>query len=81
MAVCKNKEKYGDAIYETSNNSISNWDDGWNAEFSQFLSVDTPFMMRGGDYGSSSLAGLYAFRGNSGEPATNCSFRPVLVVL
>ena len=76
-----NKEKYGDAIYETSNNSISNWDDGWNAEFSQFLSVDTPFMMRGGDYGSSSLAGLYAFRGNSGEPATNCSFRPVLVVL
>lgn len=76
-----NKEKYGDAIYEVSSNSISNWDDSWNAEFSQFPSTETPFMVRGGDYGSSSLAGFYAFKGMSGEPATNCSFRPVLVVL
>lgn len=76
-----NKDKYGDAIYEVSSNSISNWDDSWNAEFSQFPSTQIPFMIRGGDYGSSSLAGPYAFNANSGEPATNCSFRPVLVVL
>lgn len=76
-----NKEKYGDAIYEVSSNSISNWDDSWNAEFSQFPSTETPFMVRGGAYDSASLAGFYAFKGMSGEPATNCSFRPVLVVL
>ena len=76
-----NKDKYGDAIYEVSSNSISNWDDSWNAEFSQFPSTQMPFMIRGGDYGSSSLAGPYALNANSGEPATNCSFRPVLVVL
>lgn len=76
-----NKEKYGDAIYEVSSNSISNWDDSWNAEFSQFPSTEAPFVIRGGEYGSSSLAGIYAFQGKSGEPATNCSFRPVLVVL
>ena len=76
-----NKDKYGDSIYEVSSNSISNWDDSWNAEFSQFPSTQMPFMIRGGDYGSSSLAGPYAFNANSGEPATNCSFRPVLVVL
>ena len=76
-----NKEKYGDAVYEVSSNSISNWDDSWNAEFSQFPSAETPFMIRGGEYGSSSLAGIFAFQGKTGEPATNCSFRPVLVVL
>lgn len=76
-----NKDKYGEAIYEVSSNSISNWDDSWNAEFSQFPSTETPFIIRGGDYGNSSLAGFYAFKGMSGEPATNCSFRPVLAVL
>lgn len=76
-----NKNKYGDAIYEVSSNSVSNWDDSWNAEFSQFLSADMPFMIRGGAYDNASLAGMYAFNANSGEPATNCSFRPVLVVL
>lgn len=76
-----NKNKYGDAIYEVSSNSVSNWDDSWNAEFSQFPSADMPFMIRGGAYDNASLAGTYAFNVNGGEPATNCSFRPVLVVL
>lgn len=76
-----NQNKYGDAIYEVSSNSISNWDDSWNAEFSKFPSTMEPFIIRGGTYGSSTLAGIYAFQGSSGEPATNCSFRPVLVVL
>ncbi len=76
-----NKDKYGDAIYEVSSNSISNWDDAWNAEFSQFPSTDTPFMIRGGAYGSGTLAGIYAFQSNNGMPSTDCGFRPVLVVL
>lgn len=76
-----NKNKYGDAIYEVSSNSVSNWDDSWNAQFSQFPSTNMPFMIRGGAYDNATLAGLNAFQGGSGEPATNYSFRPVLIVL
>lgn len=76
-----NKDKYGDAIYEVSSTSISNWDDAWNAEFSKFPSTVEPFLIRGGVYGSGTLAGTYAFESHSGEPSTNCSFRPVLVIL
>ena len=74
---CKaNNEKYGEAIWETSNSRIGKC--SWNADYSYFPYVDSPFFLRGGNYHDESGAGLFYFSDNSGGGNYYDSFRVVL---
>ena len=71
--------KYGDAVYETSNNYNS--DNGsWYGNYSLFPCSTGPFFIRGGFYDNASGAGLFFFV-NGGIAYSNNGFRPVLVAL
>ena len=74
--------KYGDAIYETSNDggdidSMSSW---YN-DYSIFPRRGTPLFRRGGGCHSDTGAGLFFFDRDYGDAGDNCGFRPVLVIL
>ena len=71
-----NKEKYGDAIWETSNGCDGQF--SWNADYSSFLYADRPFSLCGGSYTNGFSAGLFYFHNYSGAEDINCSFRVVL---
>ena len=70
---------FGDAILETSNRS--NTSNSWNSDYSIFPCSANSFFIRGGDYGSSSNAGTFAFGSNDGNISSYCGFRSVLVAL
>ena len=70
---------FGDAILETSNRS--NTSNSWNSDYSIFPCSANSFFIRGGDYGSSSKAGTFAFGSNDGNISSYCGFRSVLVAL
>ena len=69
---------YGDAIYETSSNSNSNY--SWYRDFSLFPYSSSPFFIRGGYYGDNSGAGIYYFSYANGFEGNGFGFRPVLVI-
>ena len=71
-----NKEKYGDAIWETSNGCNGQY--SWNADYSYFPYASYPFFLRGGSYGSGSGAGPFYFYGSYGGSHNIYSFRVVL---
>ena len=71
-----NKEKYGDAVWETSDGCDGQF--GWNTDYSYFPYVDAPFFLRGGCYTYGSNAGLFYFNHNGGGGIDTCSFRVVL---
>ena len=71
-----NKEKYGDAIWETSNGCDGQY--SWNADYSNFPYASSPFFIRGGKYSSGSRAGPFYFYNNDGWGYYNFSFRVVL---
>ena len=71
-----NKEKYGDAIWETSNGCNGQY--SWNIDFSYFPYASYPFFMRGGSYSNSSSAGPFYFYAYRGWGSNDCSFRVVL---
>ena len=71
-----NKEKYGDAIWETSNGGNGQY--SWNADYSEFLYASRPFFIRGGHYFSGSDAGPFFFSNGSGWGNNHYSFRVVL---
>ena len=71
-----NKEKYGDAIWETSNGCNSQY--SWNADYSYFPYTSSPFFVRGGDYNGGFTAGPFYFDSSSGWGGSHCSFRIVL---
>ena len=71
-----NKEKYGDAIWETSNGCDGQY--SWNADYSTFPDASYPFFIRGGDYVNGSPAGPFYFSGGSGRGSDQYSFRIVL---
>lgn len=77
--------RYGDAIYEISVCSTTRRG-VWYEEYTSYPYENMPFFAHGGDYRSTTLAGIFAFAGGSGEGETisewiYTSFRPVLVVL
>ena len=71
-----NKEKYGDAIWETSNGCNGQY--SWNADFSYFPYTSGPFFLRGGSYYKDSVAGPFYFHNSDGSGYDYCSFRVVL---
>ena len=71
-----NKEKYGDAIWETSNGCDAQH--SWNADYSYFPYASYPFFVRGGNFYNSSPAGPFFFYGDNGWGGTYYSFRVVL---
>ena len=71
-----NKEKYGDAIWETSNGCDGQ--DSWNSDYSNFPYADSPFFLRGGYYSSGPAAGSFYFNISYGSGSNYISFRVVL---
>ena len=71
-----NKEKYGDAIWETSNGC--NGQRSWNENYSYFPYSASPFFLRGGYYNHDSGAGLFCFNDCDGCGFGHYSFRVVL---
>jgi len=71
-----NKEKYGDAIWETSNGCNGQY--SWNADYSNFPCTGSPFFLRGGYYSNGSVAGPFYFGNVYGSGYYNYSFRVVL---
>ena len=71
-----NKEKYGDAIWETSNGC--NGQSSWNLDYSYFPYIDNMFFLHGGNYNGSTGAGVFYFYGSGGCGYGDYSFRVVL---
>ena len=63
--------KPGDAIYETNR---------WHRDFDSFVFSSNPFFMRGGNYSSDYLAGVFYFNSNIGAASGFNSFRMCLAV-
>ena len=61
----KNENKYGDALWETSNsgNEICSW----NSDNSFFPCYDNPFFIRGSDFDNVSNAGIFSFNSRYGS--------------
>jgi len=72
-----NKSRLGEAIWETSTQGAGST--SWNRDYSSFVSTEAPFLIRGGDYNHTSLAGAFAFHRNYGYCSGWLSFRPVLI--
>ena len=71
-----NNDKYGDAVWETSNNSTGT--NSWFSDNSQFPYSGGPVFIRGGSCNNDSSAGLFYFVCVSGYYRSD-GFRPVLV--
>ncbi len=71
-----NKEKYGDAIWETSNGC--NGQSSWNLDYSYFPYIDNMFFLHEGNYNGSTGAGVFYFYGSGGSGYGDYSFRVVL---
>ncbi len=70
-----NKFSYGDAIYETSENS------SWYNDFFLFLYTHNPFFTRGGGCEATNLSGLFAFSHYHGDAYDIVGFRISLFAL
>ena len=75
----KNTKIYGDGIRETS--TAGTGTTSWYSDYSYFAGLYSPFFLRGGDYGSTSGAGLFCFNRPSGNSSYGNGFRSVLVSL
>ena len=73
-----NKNKYGDAVYETSSSGDS-LSDSWDSSHSGFPNSNAPVFARGGHAASTSSAGVFAFIHNTAEAYTYYGFRPVVI--
>ena len=69
---------FGDAVLETSTTGFGST--SWNRDYSYFPSTSSPFFKRGGCFGDTSYAGLFAFSYDDiGDPYYSRGFRSVLV--
>ena len=69
---------FGDAVLETS--TTGSGSPSWNGDYSYFPLTSGPFFRRGGYYGDTSGAGLFAFDNTYGVPNYGDGFRSVLVI-
>ena len=74
------KEKYGDAIHETSVNGNLAYG-SWYGDYSLFPYENGPFFIRSGTSNDGQYAGLYTFVDFSGTPSSSMSFRPTLIII
>ena len=75
---CGNTDKYGDAVYETSNSGYSETG-SWGSSYSSFPSSIHSVFSRGGLASDIRCAGVFAFNHNTGGEYTFYSFRPVVI--
>ena len=68
---------FGDAVLETS--TTGSGSTSWNGDYSYFPHTSSPFFGRGGWYGVTSGAGVFAFHNADGNPWSLNGFRSVLV--
>ena len=73
-----NNNRYGDALWETSNGANGQY--SWNNDYSDFPCLSSPFFVRGGRFRFSSGAGLFYFCLATGGADNSFGFRPVLGV-
>jgi prepilin-type N-terminal cleavage/methylation domain-containing protein len=73
-----NKNKKGDAVYETSSSYIGV--SAWNNDSSEMPLTGNPFFIRGGSNSGGYAAGTYNFDKKSGDASVDIGFRPVLVI-
>ena len=72
--------KYGDAVYETSD-QYSSSSGSWYSDCSGFPYSDYPFFLRGGVYYCTADAGVFYFSDNDGTAESISGFRVVVPVL
>ena len=73
-----NSDRYGDALWETSNGAGGYY--GWNQDYSDFPFLSSSFFARGDAYNDGTGAGVFAFGQANGGAFYRCGFRPVLDV-
>ena len=73
-----NSDRYGDAVWETSNGTNGQY--SWNQDYSDFPYLSGPFFARGGYFNFGGSAGLFYFTYAGGGTSSYCGFRPVLGV-
>ena len=73
----KNTKIYGDAIRETS--TAGTGTSSWQDDYSYFVGLNSPFVMRGGIFWDSSHAGRFYFSRYYGDSNFNGGFRPVVI--
>ena len=74
----KNTLIYGDGIREIS--TAGTGSTSWYKDYSYYSGLQSPFSLRGGNFWSSSGAGLFSFNRPSGKSTYNNGFRTVLTV-
>ena len=73
-------EKYGDAIYETSN-QWNTRNGSWYEDDSNYINTTSPFLVRGGYCGRKTEAGMFAFDIVPGNGTAARGFRVIIPVL
>ena len=73
-----NSDRYGDALWETSNGANGQY--SWNQDYSGFPYLSGPFFIRGCHFNGGGGAGLFYFHGAYGGADNVSGFRPVLGV-
>ena len=74
-------KKYGDAVWETSQNGTNTSPYAWYSDYSYFPYSNYPFFIRGGNYSDTSSAGVFCFIFSSGGVSGGSGFRVVVPVL
>jgi len=72
-----NANKYGEAIYETSNGNDSS--NSWYNDYSRMPYSGYSWFPRGGRYDSDVSGGVFSFSLNDGDVFSYYSFRPVVI--
>ena len=75
----ENRNRYGDALYETSSNINAPWDLSWYGDFSYYPYSEEPFFLRGGSFTDTTSSGVFSCIYEDGNIYRSVSFRPVLI--
>lgn len=67
----------GDALFETSNSGFGNY--SWDKNSAFFVQQDVPFFTRGGDFASTTGAGLFSYNACNGQPNSGQGYRIALI--
>ena len=71
-------QRVGEAIWENSTiNSTENT--GWNGDYAEMCIAENPFSVRGGRWGNTTRAGIFAFNDNHGYCHCHIGFRTILI--
>ena len=71
-------KRLGEGIWETSN--AGSGFGSWNGDFSDYLRVAKPVLLRGGMFKDEAAAGLFSFHQIDDNPYGNTGFRAILII-